>query len=284
MAETTAFAVIGATGQQGGAVVDALLERGVGVIGVVRDPSSARSRALADRGVELRVGDQEDEDSLVDALRDVAGLFFMATFSDDVEGEVRRGSRVADAAARADVPVVVYSSVGGADRQSGVPHFESKRRVEEHLASLLGDRARFVRPVYFMDNLDGMLGDDDPFVLRMPMPGSVPLELVAVRDIGRVSATLLLDPQAIEGDGIEIAGDRLTPDEMAAAIGDALGREARFEQVPVDALPSDDLKAMFRWFVDTPAYRADAAGTRRLDPDVWNLRTWLSARGGAEQR
>lgn len=276
MVEQGKYAVIGATGKQGGAVVDALLERSAPVIAIVRDPESDRSRALADRGVDLRTGDQEDPDSLAAALTDLAGLFFITTYTDDVESEVRRGISVADAAVRAEVPLVVYSSVGGAERNSGIPHFDSKRRIEEHLERVLGDRLRIVRPVYFMDNLTGMIGDADPFILRIPMPATTPLQMVAVRDIGRVAAALLLDPSTTDGTSIEIAGDELTPARIATLIGEHLDRPSHFEQVPLGILPSDDLKAMFSWFADTPAYQADFPTTKRLDPDVWDLAAWLA--------
>ena len=194
--------VIGATGQQGGAVVDALLDAGAPVRAIVRDTRSAKSTALRDRGVDVVGGDQDRPDELVEPLRGLGALYLMTTFTgaDGTEGEIRRGVAVGDAAAAAGVPRVVYSSVGGAERDSGVPHFESKRRIEKHLESVVP--VQFVRPVYFMDNLAGQLpsgsGDGsgpDPaeFVLRLPMPADVPLQMVAVRDICGVGAAALLD-------------------------------------------------------------------------------------------
>lgn len=194
--DTLPVAVIGATGQQGGAVVDALLAAGHPVRALVRDPGSAKSRALAHRQVTLVHADQDDADSMVAALDGVAALFMMTTFAGPkgTEGEIEHGRAIADAAVRAGVPRVVYSSVGGAERSSGIPHFESKRRVEEHLAAVIP--AHFVRPTFFMENFTGALngGGEGEFVLRLPMSGTVPLQLIAVRDIGVVSAALPVDP------------------------------------------------------------------------------------------
>lgn len=271
------YAVIGATGQQGGAVVDALLPAGRAVRALVRDLGSVKSRALADRGVTLVRADQEDPDSMVEALRGVAALFMMTTFAGPkgTEGEVEHGRAIADAAVRAGVPRVVYSSVGGAERSTGVPHFDSKRRVEEHLMTVIA--ASFVRPTFFMENLTRLLGSGEgDFVMRLPMPGTVPVQMVAVRDIGVVAAALLIDPTVIEGDAIEIAGDVLTGDQIADRIAAHLGRPGRYEAVPLDSLGQDeDRKAMFRWFVDTPAYQADLSRTRAVDPTVRTLETWL---------
>jgi uncharacterized protein YbjT (DUF2867 family) len=272
------YAVIGATGQQGSAVVEALLATDAPVRAVVRNPDSERAQELAERGVQIAVGDQDNPEQMAGALADVEALFMMMTFTGaaGTEGEVTRGQNVAEAAARAHVPRVVYSSVGGAERQSGVPHFESKRRVEERLAELLP--ASFIRPTFFMENLQGMIAgdhDDGEFVLRLPLPADVSLQMVAVRDIGVVAAAALTQPEALHGSALEIAGDVLTGPQMAQRIGAHLGRKARFEALPVEVLDDDDQKTMFRWFAETPAYAADWELTRQLDPDVWDLSGWL---------
>jgi len=108
------------------------------------------------------------------------------------------------------------------------------------------------------------------------MPGSVPLQLVAVRDIGVVAAALLVDPSVIDGDAIEIAGAVLTGAEIADQVGAHLGLPGRYETVPLEVFKDDaDRRAMFRWLVDTPAYRADFASTRAVDPSVLDFATWL---------
>ncbi|GAA3017575.1 NmrA/HSCARG family protein [Streptosporangium longisporum] len=280
------IAVIGATGQQGGGVVDALLARKQAVRALVRDADATRARALRARGVEVVAADQENGDSLRRALTGVAALFLMTTFegADGVEGEVRRGVTVADAAAHAGVPHVVYSSVGGAERATGIPHFESKRRVERRLGEVVP--VTFVRPTFFMENLEPQLagGGGGELVLRLPLPGDVPLQMIGVRDIGAAAARLLIAPDAIDGDAVELAGDELTMDQVAERVASGLGRPARYEGLPVDVLGDDeDMRAMFRWFATVPAYRADFAVTRHLVPDVRDFAAWLSGRGPARR-
>jgi uncharacterized protein YbjT (DUF2867 family) len=277
------IAVAGATGAQGGAVVDALLEQGASVRALVRSTGSERARHLANRGVELVHIDAKEPASLNNALQGVDAFFFMTTpYGDsqtpDIDGEIQQGVDFADAATAAQVPHVVFSSVGGAERNSGVPHFESKRRIEEHL---LGRdlSATIVRPVFFMDNFASMAPtvEGNELVLRLPVPDGIKLQTVAVRDIGVVAAAALLDPAAVPA-AIEIAGDELTGSEIAATFGEHVGLSARYEAVPVEVLGGqDDLQKMFRWFADTPAYQADIAAVRRIDPDLWNLKAWLQA-------
>lgn len=269
-------AVLGATGQQGAATVDALLDRGVAVRALSRTTDSTAARALADRGVEVVAADLEEPDSVRRAFEGAAAAFAMTNFTGPggPEGEVRHGKVIGDAAAAAQLPFLLYSSVGGAERRSGIPHFESKGRVEEYLRDLVP--VNFLRPTFFMENLLHTTSrDGDGWALRLPMPGDVPVQMVSVRDIGKAAATLLTrrDPGAAPP---EIAGDEATGERIAELLGERLGAPARFVELPLDALGDDeDSKIMFTWFNKLPAYRADFARTRELVPDVEDLPTWL---------
>ena len=281
--ETRTYAVVGATGQQGGATARALLTAGARVRALVRDPTSAPAQDLATLGGHLTRADLDDARSLRAAFTDVDGVFAMTTMATErgTEGEVENGTAIADAAAAAGVPHVVYSSVGGAERHTGIPHFESKRRVEEHLKSL-GLSTIFVRPTFFMDNFIRYSRpqiEDGTLVLRMPLPAGVPLQMIATDDVGTVSAAALLDPDIIGGQSIEIAGDELTGEQIAAVHGDHAGLPARYEPVPLDVLADNpDQQAMFAWFAQLPAYQADFAATKRIAPAVATLATWLASK------
>ena len=276
-------AVVGATGQQGGATATALLDAGARVRALVRDPAKPAARALADRGAELVSADLTDPASVRAALEGVDRLFAMTTFAGErgVEGEVEQGRTLADAAAAAGVGAVVYSSVGGAERSTGVPHFESKRRVEEHVQSL-GLPATFLRPVFFMENLtaQGPTVEGGELVVRLPLPGDVPLQMVAVADIGAAATAALLDPSRVPGGALELAGDELTGEQIAAVFGRHAGLPARYEALPLAVLGGDeDMTRMFTWFAETPAYQADLAAGRALVPGLHDLAGWLTATG-----
>jgi uncharacterized protein YbjT (DUF2867 family) len=246
---------------------------------------SERAQRLESRGVELAPIDIGDATSLAAALQGVDALFLMTTPGGtslaEIEGETRQGIALADAAVTAAVPHVVFSSVGGAERSSGVPHFESKRRVEEHLERS-GLRTTLVRPVAFMDNFAslGSTIENGEIVLRWPLPDGVPLQLIAVRDIGLISAAFLLGVAEAPGGAIEIAGDERTGSEIAVAFGEHAGLPARYEALPPQVLGDDeDLRAMFRWFAETSAYQADITAVRAIEPSVWDIPAWL--RSGA---
>ena len=241
-------AVVGATGQQGGAAAWSLLKAGAQVRALVRDPGKPSAQALASAGAQLAIADLEDPDTIRTAFEGVSRVFLMTTMGSGrgTVGETADGIAVADAAEAASVEHLVYSSVGGAERHTGIPHFESKRRVEEHIETL-DLEATFVRPTFFYENLlrQPSTREDGAIVVRLPLADDIPLQMVAVKDIGAVAAAVLLDPSRVPGGSVEIAGD-------------------------------DDLQAMFSWFAQPPSYQADRVLTAELDPQVENLEQWLA--------
>jgi len=225
----------------------------------------------------------EDAEALRAGLDGAGALFAMTTFAgrDGTEGEVRRGGLIADAARAAGVPHVVYGSVGGAERHTGIPHFESKRRVEEHMTAS-GLRTTFVRPTFFMENFASVMApslEHGEIVLRLPLPEDVALKMISVRDVGRVAAALLLDTAEAPGGAVELVGDELTGPQIAAAFGARAGLPARYEALPLSVLPSDLDRAMFRQFAKAAEHPSDLAVVRSIEPATLDLVEWIRATG-----
>src|SRR6185437_1477695 len=152
MSQKLTVLVTGGTGKQGGSVVKSLLERGHQVHVVTRSTDSAKARELANAGVTLVHASLEDTAALIKALEGATSLFAMTTsFEGGPQAETRQGISAADAAKAAGVHLV-FNSVGSANRQTGVPHFDSKYEVENHVVKI-GVRATVLAPVYFMENL-----------------------------------------------------------------------------------------------------------------------------------
>ncbi|WP_306215657.1 NmrA/HSCARG family protein [Actinoplanes sp. RD1] len=281
---TGTIAVFGATGHQGGAVVDALLERQARVRALVRDPGSGRAQALAARGVELAAIRIDDPASLAAALTAVEAFSFMtpeANSLDEVEAEIRVGTALVDAAVAARVPHVVFHSVSGADRESGVPHHDSKHSIEQYLRKS-GLRAEMVRPTAFMEVFATVAApslEHGEIVLRLPLPEDVPLKMISVRDIGRVAAALLLGTAEAPGGAVELVGDELTGPRIAAAFGARAGLPARYEALPLSVLPTDLDRAMFRQFAEAAEHPADLTVVRSIEPDTLDLAEWIRATG-----
>ncbi|MEU6841061.1 NmrA/HSCARG family protein [Streptomyces sp. NPDC046716] len=258
------IAVLGATGGQGGAVLTALREAGRPVRAVVRDPAAPRAQALAPAGAELVAADLTDADALGAAFEGVAGAFAVTTpFEAGLAAEEQQGAAIVEAAARASLPHLVMASVAGADRHTGIPHFETKARIEQVLAAS-GLPATVVAPTYFYDNALGELQEVAEGQMKMALPPDTPLQQVARRDLGLVVAAILDDPARWLGARVEVAGDDPTPAPMARAIGRAAGGPVVYEQVPLEEVlrSSPGMGAMYDYLtrvgyqVDLPALHA----------------------------
>src|ERR1700751_4799913 len=124
--------ITGVTGNQGGAVAHALQGAGFHLRGLTRKPDSERAAALSRQGVDIVKGDLDDETSLRRALTDAWGVFGVQNAGEaGVEREEVQGKRLATLAREAGVDHYVYTSVGSAHKQTGVPHFDNKWRIEE---------------------------------------------------------------------------------------------------------------------------------------------------------
>jgi uncharacterized protein YbjT (DUF2867 family) len=259
--------VLGATGGQGGAVATALLARSAPVRALVRDTASSRARGLATRGVDVVAGALDDRASLAAAMRGTQAVFALTTpFEDGVDVEVAQGRAIVAAAHDARVPHLVFSSVAGADTDSGVPHFQSKARIEAELA---GGEVPYtvLGPTYFFDNALGGAQDICDGVLQLPLPADRPLQQLARPDLGAFASKVLLTPGAYTGQRIELAGDAPTPAQMADAFSDTVGRTVQHQQVPIASIDSADMQAMWR-FLNGPGYQVDLPALHAAHPDL----------------
>jgi uncharacterized protein YbjT (DUF2867 family) len=270
--------VTGATGKQGGAVACHLLQDDWRVRAVTRNPDGAAAQALAAQGVEVVSGDMMNRADMDRALRGAYGVFSVQnTWEAGVDGEIAQGKNVADAAKAAGVQHLVYTSVGGAERNSGLPHFESKYALEQYIAGL-GIPTTVIRPVFFMENLaTGFMGPREG-VLYVAMPPEAPLQMVAVDDIGALVAKAFAQPDQFIGQAIELAGDAVTFPEVARIITDVTGQPVQFAQQPIEQVRgfSAETADMLNWFV-IEGYRADIPALRRLLPELKDFRTWANA-------
>ena len=275
--------VTGATGQQGGSVLRHLRAQGFAVRAMTRDVHSPAARNLAATGVAVIQGDFEDLDSLTRALAGTYGAYAVQTpwqRGGSVEGEIRQGIAFADAAKAAGIQHLVYSSVGSAERQTGIPHFESKYQVEEHIRAL-GLPYTILRPVFLMENF---LGNRETIVggmLAEPLLPTKPLQMVTVDDIGVFAALAFADPEHWIGRAIELAGDELTMPRAAEVFGRVIGRPVHYVQVPMAEFRrtwGEEQATMFTWF-NQVGYGADLPALRAIYPALTTLEQWLRRTG-----
>jgi uncharacterized protein YbjT (DUF2867 family) len=274
--------VIGATGNQGGAVVQALLKTDFALRAFVRKqnpqkPQNPKIQKLQQQGVEIAQGDLDDFDSLIRAMNGVYGAFSVINFQEGgVVKEEGRGKRVAEAAKETGTQHFIYSSVGGAERHSGVPHFESKWHVEQHLQQLDLPYS-VVRPTTYMTNLEEMPAIVRFIALSM-MRGSrsqKPLQMIAVEDIGKWVAHMFLHPEAFLGSAVEIAGDEVTFDKMIATYQKVYGKRPTSIPLPGWLFSRGDLGKMFTW-INKYGYQADISANRKAIPNLMTYEQFIA--------
>jgi uncharacterized protein YbjT (DUF2867 family) len=284
--------VVGATGLQGRAVTAQLLADGWQVRAVTRDPDAPAARTLAQAGAELARAEMDDLASLIAAAEGAHGLFSVqptvgspgtpAGFS--AEDEVRWGRKVADAAHAAGVRHLVYASLAGAglhNTEKLPQNTINKWRIEQHITRL-GLPATFLRPVSFMENYTGAYHLHDGAVATA-FAADVPQQIMAVDDVGAFAALAFAQPGEWIGRAVDLAGDELTPRQIAAAISAAIDRPLPYVQIPIEAIAKagEDFVFAYTWLNDR-GYRADVAFTRALHPGLMDLRTWLQRTGAAQ--
>jgi len=257
---------------------------------LVRDVDTAAATALQESGAVLTVGDLDDPGSLRAAMKGVHGVFLVLTMMigprispAGVEAEERRGRAVVDLAVESGVEHLVYSSLNGAGAHSGIPYYESKARIEEHLHAV-GVPATVLRPVSFMDNFatyNRPVLADGGLVVHLAVRPDLPMQLIAVRDIGAFAAIAFDRPADFIGRTVEIAGDILTPLQIADAFGRVCGLPASFRRTPIEQIRAFDpqLAQMFTFFDEHPTPPADLAALRADHPDLLRLETWLRTSG-----
>jgi len=256
--------ITGVTGHQGGAVAQALQRSGFRLRGLTRKPESERAAALARSGVDVVKADLDDEATLRRALAGVWGVFGVQNAAEaGVQREEEQGKRLATLAREAGVEHYVYTSVGSADKRTGVPHFDNKWRIEETVRDLRFPSHVILRPVFFMENLMApfsLQGD----TLAWALGPSAKLQMIAVDDIGWFGARAFSDAAALNRREIDLAGDVRTMPEAAEILTEALGRPIAFAQTPIEQVRqhSKEMALMLQWF-ERVGYSADIAGLER---------------------
>ncbi|RDW91784.1 hypothetical protein BP5796_01178 [Coleophoma crateriformis] len=294
-----AILVTGATGQQGGATINALIEAGAlkthSLIAVTRNRESGAAKKLEARGVKLIQGDLSDCPLLFNKARAVLGggkdvrvwgVFSVQPLVGDAEET--QGKALVDAALANQVELFVYTSVdrGGEARSpsnpTNVPHFITKHNIEKYLlaqSKAHGDKMKWVilRPVAFMENMvPGFPGKLMGTAFRVIL-GKKPLQLIATRDIGWYAARALLRPDEFAGRSISLAGDELNFAQVNALFKSEVGQELPQTMSFLARLImwlAKDLGAMIRWFA-AEGYGADVKALREEHPDLQSFRDWL---------
>lgn len=256
--------VTGATGNQGGAIARQLLSRGYRVRALTRNPESDKAKSLTRLGAQVVQGDYDDPQSLERALDGVWGAYSVQnTWEAGVVREEEQGKLFAEIAREKNIAHFVYSSVGSAHRNTGIPHFENKWRIEQKIRELAFPSYTVLRPAFFMENflspwfkpalLEGKLS--------LALNPDTVLQMIAVEDIGKFGALAFENHEKMNGVELDISGDQRTMPETADIISRAMDKKIVFDRRPIEEARSwnEDFAIMLEWF-DRVGYCADING------------------------
>lgn len=271
--------VTGATGRQGSAVARALLGAGWPVRAVTRHPDRTGARNLAAAGAELALADMEDPSSLDRAFTGAYAVYSVQNFmTSGLDGEVRQGRNVGDAARRAGIRHLVQASAGTGERGTGVGSFESKLDIEDHLGEL-GLPVTVLRPMAFMELMTDRAFFPpagvwhvwprlDGWDFRVPW--------LSCHDLGRVAERVFAQPERFVGQQLNLTADVRSLEECREIYTRVVGRRPRRLPMPVRLFErfAPDTAALWRW-ARTARLDLDPAVTRTIIPGPLTVEAWL---------
>jgi uncharacterized protein YbjT (DUF2867 family) len=246
--DQTKILVTGATGQQGGTLARLLLQKKHKVYALTRNTQSPAAQDLRNKGAKLVKGDLDDSDSLKQVVNGIDSIFLMGTpFEDGTEAETRRGKLMADIAKENSIEHLVYSSVANADKNTGIPHFESKYKTELHIKNL-GIPFTIIGPTFFMENLLGLGLQQGQ--LALPLSPSSILQQSALENIAEFSALVLEHRKPFLGKRIDIASDEVTGERATKILSNELGYRIKYVQIPLEQVrkANEDMARMYEWY------------------------------------
>ncbi len=273
--------VTGATGNQGGAVAWHLLQRGFHVKALTRTAGSAKARKLQEQNVELVEGDLNEPASYRDQLKGAYGVFSVQTFAHGVDREVRQGIQLANQAAEIGVTHFVYSSVAGADRRTGVPHWDSKLQIEDRVRQLAMPHS-IIRPTALFENflIPQVKSRIAANKLSSPLHANTVQQLLAADDVGRLVAEMFAQPDKYLGKTITPAAEELTTQQIAALFSETLKRLIVHQKLPMLVVRLFMGKALYKMFdyinSNDCRFVDDVEGFKRDYPGMTSLRSWIA--------
>lgn len=220
--------VVGATGNQGNAVIKQLLdsEQSYEILALTRDATSDHARATADLGdaVELVEGDLDDPDTLLEHVDRADRVFAAINFwAVGYDRQVRFGKNLAKVLGEADgIEHVVYSGTGNQDRDTGIPHFDGPQVITEAFRDE-GLPLTTLKPVFFMENWEVLLEDIAEGTVAHPIVEGQPHSHTTYYDTARAARVAFENPEEFIGTEHDIVSDLKTLTEVADEISEVTG-------------------------------------------------------------
>lgn len=315
MTDKKIIAVVGATGQQGGGLVRAILADPQGrftVRALTRNADSGTAREFATQGAEVVEADLDDEASVRKAFDGAYGAFVVTNYwaqrtpeqdkaRTRAEMELAQAAAAARAAKDAGLRHVVWSTLEdtrphfkrlGSDVPTvfdsyKVPHFDAKAEANA-LFTELGVPTTFLQTTFYYEAFligQGPHRDENgELVLTIPMAGNK-MALIAADDIGKTALGVFRRGDDFIGKTVSIAGAHVTGEQLAAKFTAVLGEKVVYrplthDQVRASGQPGAlEIANNFQFYSDASEYFTgvrDLDLVRELNPELQTLDSWLT--------
>ncbi|OBT79399.1 hypothetical protein VF21_02023 [Pseudogymnoascus sp. 05NY08] len=243
------LAILGATGQQGGSVLnfvlnDPELSQKYKIRAITRDVHSEKATKLKEK-VEVVQGDVNDPASIKTAFAGVHTVFSVTTPSfghNALEDEHNVGKSIADVAIESGAQYIIFSTLPAVNEISGGKYtsvfpFDAKAKIEQYIRGL-PIKSAFYSGGSFMENFQSQAflapkqADDGTWVLTRPVSPQSKFPLIdAVGDTGKFVGAILAEPEKYEGKVFYGAAASYTLEEIAATLSKSTGKTIVYKQV-----------------------------------------------------
>jgi len=289
------FLVFGATGAQGGSVVEAVINDGNhwALRALVRDPTKDKAKELAKKGVELIKGDVNNVEDLRRAFKGVEATFAVTFFFWDpsiMGKELESGKRIADVAKESNVKLFIFSSLPNVNEISKnkwyVPHATDKKLIGDH-AKQIGLKVIEIGAAFYFQNFISFfppkLDDKGTYVFTLPMPEDKYITAFDVDDTGVAALNALKNSKEWEGKFIPLTGSHLHPQEYIKIFTEVTKKPAKLNSPSVEEFAkygfpgAHDLAQMFGYFNEYTYFgpHYDINLGKKLNPKLKTWEEWL---------
>jgi uncharacterized protein YbjT (DUF2867 family) len=231
------IAVVGATGQQGGAVVRALQAGGhFKVRALTRNPD--KHRELADEVVQA---DLDRPETLKAAFEGAYGVFLVTNFWEEGTDELKQATAAVRAAKNAGVKHFIWSTLPNVEAISGgkihVPHFTGKAKIDRIVQDAGFEHHTFVIAPFYYENLIGSLAPqkqaDGSLGWTLPLDPDVRcIHMGDINELGNIVAGAFAHPdEAGNGEYLPLVGDFMSFNEIVDTLN-RQGHQFSFKQLP----------------------------------------------------
>jgi len=244
--------------------------------------------------VEVVAADLNKAEDLEKAFAGVYGVFLVTNFYESgEEGEIKHGQLAVDIAKKHNVSHFIYSSLENVEKVSGgkhkVAHFTSKAKVDDYIRKS-GIPATSVQIACYYENWRTFFvprpNAEGIYEFTLATPTDSKIAIGSVADLGYVVAAVFENKEKYLGKTIAVAGDYLTPAEIASTFAAVWGKPVRANYVPPEVFGkfpfphADELAEMFAWFHNFGYYGEKVNGRdvfegKKIYPGMKGFAEWV---------